>query len=394
MAELVEWLKSSFWNEKFWFPEGKSWKLLENVPVGKYYPQVSDLYMIIPMAVLLTFIRFVFERYVARPIAKYHGLREGRVLYPERSVVLEKAFKKLKNPDNKQLQDLTKRTDFTLRQVERWFRKRRNLDRASEIKKFTETAWRFLFYFLIFVYGFITQTQKPWFYDTAHCWIDWPLHHVTDDMYWYYMVSFGFYFSLIFSLFLDVRRKDFGEQVVHHITTILLMFLSWCNNFLRMGSLILVLHDAVDYWMEGAKLAKYLKYDRLCDTLFVIFAIVWFFTRLLLYPIKILHAIFIIAPQFCGMAPVYYPYVGLLSCLQVLHLIWFYLICKAAYIAIRTGKIQKDSRSETEEPVSSEEERGRGNGGGGVDHQKNNGKQHNNIDTNANQRINHKKINS
>ena len=36
----------------------------------------------------------------------------------------------------------------------------------------------------------------------------------------------------------------------HHIATLLLMTFSWSANFVRVGSLVLVIHDAVDYWLE------------------------------------------------------------------------------------------------------------------------------------------------
>jgi hypothetical protein len=38
------------------------------------------------------------------------------------------------------LQQLSKQTDFTVRQVERWFRVRRNQDRPSMMARFTEAA--------------------------------------------------------------------------------------------------------------------------------------------------------------------------------------------------------------------------------------------------------------
>ena len=37
---------------------------------------------------------------------------------------------------------------------------------------------------------------------------------------------------------------------IHHLATIALMWFSWTNNLVRMGSLILVVHDAADGWME------------------------------------------------------------------------------------------------------------------------------------------------
>ena len=44
--------------------------------------------------------------------------------------------------------------------------------------------------------------------------------------------------------------QDFLEVVVHHVATIILMVFSWSNNMVRVGTLVLVVHDAVDYWME------------------------------------------------------------------------------------------------------------------------------------------------
>ena len=49
--------------------------------------------------------------------------------------------------------------------------------------------------------------QKPWFWDTRHCWYNFPRQHVAPEIYWYYMCSLGFYWSLIFSLLIDNKRK-------------------------------------------------------------------------------------------------------------------------------------------------------------------------------------------
>jgi len=44
--------------------------------------------------------------------------------------------------------------------------------------------------------------------------------------------------------------KDFVEMIIHHITTITLMAMSWSANMIRAGTLVLCLHDAVDYMLE------------------------------------------------------------------------------------------------------------------------------------------------
>lgn len=72
----------------------------------------------------------------------------------------------------------------------------------------------------------------------------------------------------------------------HHIVTISLMAFSYLENYPRIGSLILVLHDGADFWLELAKIAKYASLQRICDSSFIIFALVWFVTRLVIFPFK------------------------------------------------------------------------------------------------------------
>jgi len=39
-------------------------------------------------------------------------------------------------------------------------------------------------------------------------------------------------------------------MIIHHIVTITLMAMSWSANMIRVGTLILCVHDAVDYMLE------------------------------------------------------------------------------------------------------------------------------------------------
>lgn len=64
------------------------------------------------------------------------------------------------------------------------------------------------------------------------------------------MISMAFYWSLCFSQFFDVKRKDFWQMFIHHIATIALMCFSWVGNLTRIGSLVLLVHDCADIFLE------------------------------------------------------------------------------------------------------------------------------------------------
>jgi ceramide synthetase len=81
------------------------------------------------------------------------------------------------------------------------------------------------------------------------------------------MIELAFYWSLVFSQFIDVKRKDFWQMFIHHIATILLLSFSYIVNFVRVGTLVLVVHDCGDYWLE-VKIKKF----------FLIVSILFFFS--------------------------------------------------------------------------------------------------------------------
>merc|ERR550532_3182415 len=82
------------------------------------------------------------------------------------------------------------------------------------------------------------------------------------------MFQLAFYWSLSILQFFDVKRKDFWEMFVHHLTTIALLCFSWTCNLTRCGALVLIVHDFADAFLEAAKLFHYAKYDTVCDIIF------------------------------------------------------------------------------------------------------------------------------
>lgn len=171
------------------------------------------------------------------------------------------------------------------------------------------------------------------------------------------MFQLAFYWSLAVLQFFDVKRKDFAEMFIHHITTIALLCFSWTCNLTRCGALVLIVHDFADAFLEAAKLFHYAKYAMTCDVIFGIFTVSWVLTRLGLFPTWIIFSAAVEAPQLVPMFPAYYIFNGLLSILLVLHVIWTYFILKMAYFSLYAKKEEemRDTRSDTEGELTDSE---------------------------------------
>ncbi|KAM9624210.1 ceramide synthase 2 isoform 2-T3 [Morphnus guianensis] len=281
---MFQTLYSYFWWERLWLPANLTWADLEDRD-GRVYAKASDLYITLPLAFLFLVIRHLFETYVATPLAGLLNVKEKIRLKATPNAVLEKFYAATtKHPKQADVEMLSKKSGCTVRQVERWFRRRRNQDRPSLLKKFREASWRFTFYLIAFIAGMAVIVDKPWFYDLREVWKGYPIQSMLPSQYWYYMIELSFYWSLLFSIASDVKRKDFKEQIIHHVATIILISFSWFANYIRAGTLIMALHDSSDYLLESAKMFNYAGWRNTCNNIFIVFAAVFIVTRLVILP--------------------------------------------------------------------------------------------------------------
>ncbi|XP_006783507.1 ceramide synthase 6-like [Neolamprologus brichardi] len=285
-------LSAWFWNERFWLPHNVTWADLENPAPGVEYPKVGHLFTALPLALGIFVVRILFERFIASPCARSLHIHQGAGRRAQPNAVLEKVFTSI--------------------------------------------------------------TKSPWMWDTRHCWYGYPYQAMTPGLYHYYVTELAFYWSLMFSQFTDIKRKDFLIMFIHHLATVSLISFSYVNNMARVGSLVLCVHDASDFLLEAAKMTNYAKCQRLCDFLFIVFSVAFFITRLVIYPIWILNSTMFESWAIVGPYPSWWLFNVLLLVLQVLHIIWSYLIARIAIKAILRGKVGNDVRSDIES--SSEDE--------------------------------------
>uniref|UniRef100_A0A8C6ZF28 Ceramide synthase 4 n=1 Tax=Nothoprocta perdicaria TaxID=30464 RepID=A0A8C6ZF28_NOTPE len=285
-------------------------------------------------------------RTIALPLSGKLGVRDKLRPKAQPNPVLETFYTThCKNPKEGELINLAKQCNLPVRKVERWFRRRRNTDRPSLSKKFCEACWRFIFYIISFFTGLAVL------YDVSIQAMSPPLQ---PSLFWYYLLELSFYCSLVFTLPFDVKRKDFKEQIVHHAATIFLISFSYCANYIRIGTLVMVIHDASDYELS-CSILNYMKWKKTCNCLFMIFSAVFLISRLVIYPYTVLYNTYYYSMEIFQPFFGYYFVNVLLMTLQLLHVFWSCLIIHMVYKFMLQGTMEKDMRSDTDESDKDEE---------------------------------------
>jgi len=167
-----------------------------------------------------------------------------------------------------------------------------------------------------------------------------PLYHCAREMRTYYVLEFGWYSMCLVVLFSKKRRSDFLEMLAHHVITSVLIFTSYSFGYLRIGIVVMNLHNLFDPFLNVAKCCHYAfkgPLHALADVSFGLGAVVFLVSRLVLLPIVVYFAWG--AHWACTM---------LLCMLYPIHLFWFYLILKVAKKALVGGTVKNDERSDSE----------------------------------------------
>ncbi|VDL77901.1 unnamed protein product [Nippostrongylus brasiliensis] len=309
------------WDETFWLPENVTWTDMKDTEHIRY-PQVADLRYTIILGFTLLVVRLLLESLVFLPIGWLGGWISSPLL------------------------------------PRIWAHLTGGFAGKSKFKRVAECAWRFCFYVCAWIAGLLILLGEPQLNDVSECWRGWPHHNISTSVWWYYILEASFYWALfIGTLCVDIRRADFLQMLLHHAITIVLLYISWTMNMVRVGTLVLFVHDAADIFIELAKIIRYAHWELALNVVFIIFLAVWISTRLVYYPFWIIRSIWFDAPELIQSSYRWgniwqRPLVPrvlmiMLSALLVLHIFWTYVILKVAYRSMKGGELD-DVREEND----------------------------------------------
>ncbi|GHP08141.1 hypothetical protein PPROV_000688300 [Pycnococcus provasolii] len=218
---------------------------------------------------------------------------------------------------------------------------------------------------------YMTASSKSWlpapFGNVDLLWKEGRLTEVNDEFKLVYVVALAWYSAGLIQHMMDPKKKDFWEMALHHIVTILLLGMSYMEGHMRVGAIVMVLHDASDPFLALAKLTNYCKqarqrgslsrgvFDALANVFFVGFALTFAYTRLYLYPQVIYSAHYRGPGHFFSRNhnAVENSLVYLLTSLLPIHCFWFVLILGVVKKALASNI--DDARSDDEEEDGQED---------------------------------------
>eukprot|EP00884_Botryococcus_braunii_P017445 jgi/Botrbrau1/4384/Bobra.105_2s0030.1 len=213
---------------------------------------------------------------------------------------------------------------------------------TRQLQRFCEAAWRATGYSTLLLIGLSALHDQPWFTDSRQFWRGWPDQAIPWKVKLYYTAEMGFYCEALLSLLLwEERRSDFPVMLTHHFVTLTLISLSALWRYIRVGSMVMVLHDPSDVFLEVAKLLNYIGAETPSIICFAGLIVSWLVLRLILLPFWVIRSTGWGVIRELGQIPPWgYLFNVLLSSLVVMHLYWFTLILKVAIQQLRSGKAE------------------------------------------------------
>lgn len=226
--------------------------------------------------------------------------------------------------------------------------------------RFAEQGWMVSYYVTAFVVGMVLLSRSEYMYSVDHLWIGWPHFQLDPSLKAYYLIQLSCWLSQIYILNVEQRRKDYYQMFAHHIVTCLLVVGSYYYYYTRVGHVILIQADLSDVFLSSAKMLKYLGFQTLCDIMFGVFLLSWIGLRHVLYNYIVWSAwhdsMNLVETKCyyhdgelirCFKPQVHNTFVGLLLVLQVISLIWLWMMLRVV-VKILKGGSAEDNRSDDE----------------------------------------------
>ena len=235
-------------------------------------------------------------------------------------------------------------------------------------RKFADQAWQLAIHVSMACFELYLLNGTTWYTNPATCFSPCPLTFTpSTELRFFYVLQLAIWVWTGFSCkWIESRRKDYVEMMLHHCVTVGLILGSFLNGEHAIGLVVLFVHDTSDVALDLMKMFNYLKLEDqhgwyITEVSFVANLCTWIYFRLYVFPVHVLYygSWHGYAAQ-CGeegIEGVFARCQSAGSCLQsdiglavlcVLHVFWFYILLRVAYKLIGNTSASQIGREEYE----------------------------------------------
>eukprot|EP01125_Pyxidicula_operculata_P010655 TRINITY_DN3507_c0_g1_i1.p1 TRINITY_DN3507_c0_g1~~TRINITY_DN3507_c0_g1_i1.p1 ORF type:complete len:315 (+),score=41.89 TRINITY_DN3507_c0_g1_i1:33-977(+) len=244
--------------------------------------------------------------------------------------------------DNKKKSDKKKKTTSTPKRDANG----KLLPTEEELFKFQTAGWRFVNYFALWCLDVYVLSGESWFMDVTSYWAVWP-EAMPVNVRALYLLQLSHYTYSIICIFWEPKQSDFLQMIIHHVTALLLIGASYAVGFYRVGLTVLIITDTADPLLELGKIVLYSGYTKVADLIFIVFAVVFITTRIVIYPYLVLYPCwFYSVTEKLGLIPGWHFFYALLLVLYALFIMWTWLILQMAVKLQKGEGLGDDIRNE------------------------------------------------
>ncbi|EFN55716.1 hypothetical protein CHLNCDRAFT_52373 [Chlorella variabilis] len=181
-----------------------------------------------------------------------------------------------------------------------------------------------------------------WFLNTSTCLVGWPNLPTEPEVRRYYQLELAWYLHMLLKPVLRYGLPDGRDMLIHHAASLTLIVISYVTNLTRLGTVVLGTFAMSNPLLHLAKICNQLSLGPLKIGGFMIFALIFFLSRILLVPWAVLKVTWLDCRHEVPYAvedfwAIHLVYSLLLTLLYAMQLLWMRGILRVLRSALQHG---------------------------------------------------------
>ena len=157
-----------------------------------------------------------------------------------------------------------------------------------------------------------------------------------------YMMNLCYYLTdLIWLIWINEPTNDYNLMIIHHISTIVLIFFSFWTNTSNIGSMIFYLHNIGNVFVYFLRVFMYSDLNTIIKGMMtMVLIVIWIYTRLFVFGKLIMIVYYDLTPW----SLVIYFLWPLAVILYIMHVYWVYEILNKLKLLLTTNTVEDVSK--------------------------------------------------